>query len=135
MPRKRWHLIAREQVTVTGGVPAVALSLLEQADGHDLSSLELVTFGGAPSPVSLPRRHPRRGCGAMPGQGWGMTETSATCTTHSGQDYLHRPASCGPALPVCRLKVMKDGDGIAARHAGRIVGLRSQYREGLLEPP
>ena len=43
-------LIAREKVTVTGGVPAVALSLLEQAEGHDLSSLELVTFGGAPSP-------------------------------------------------------------------------------------
>jgi acyl-CoA synthetase (AMP-forming)/AMP-acid ligase II len=38
-----------------------------------------------------------------------MTETSATCTTHSGQDYLHRPMSCGPALPVCRLKVM-DGE-------------------------
>jgi acyl-CoA synthetase (AMP-forming)/AMP-acid ligase II len=45
----------------------------------------------------------------MPGQGWGMTETSATCTTHSGPDYLHRPASCGPALPVYRLRVMKDG--------------------------
>ena len=38
-----------------------------------------------------------------------MTETSATCTSHSGPDYLHRPASAGPALPVCRLKVM-DGD-------------------------
>jgi long-chain acyl-CoA synthetase len=45
----------------------------------------------------------------MPGQGWGMTETSATCTSHSGEDYLHRPSSCGPALPVCRLKIMKDG--------------------------
>src|SRR5207302_9517476 len=48
-------LIGREQVTVTGGVPAVALSLLERVEGHDLSSLQLVTFGGAPSPASLPR--------------------------------------------------------------------------------
>jgi acyl-CoA synthetase (AMP-forming)/AMP-acid ligase II len=101
-------LIEREKVTVTGGVPAVALSLLDSRQGHDLSSLELVTFGGAPSPVSLPARIFRE-LGAWPGQGWGMTETSATCTTHSGPDYLHRPASCGPALPVCRLKVM-DGD-------------------------
>ena len=101
-------LIAREKVTVTGGVPAVALSLLERADGHDLSSLELITFGGAPSPASLPRRI-RDELGAMPGQGWGMTETAATCTSHSGEDYLHRPASCGPALPVSRLKIMKDG--------------------------
>ena len=99
------RLIAREKVTVTGGVPAVALSLLEQAGAHDLSSLELVTYGGAPCPVSL-AGDIRARLGAMPGQGWGMTETSATCTTHSGQDYLHRPASCGPALPVCRLKVM-----------------------------
>jgi long-chain acyl-CoA synthetase len=100
-------LIAREKVTVTGGVPAIALSLLEQADDHDLSSLELVTYGGAPCPLSL-AQDIRARLGAMPGQGWGMTETSATCTTHSGRDYLHRPESCGPALPVYRLKVMKE---------------------------
>jgi len=82
--------------------------LLEQAGEHDLSSLELITYGGAPCPASL-AGDIRARLGAMPGQGWGMTETSATCTTHSGLDYLHRPASCGPALPVCRLKVM-DGD-------------------------
>ncbi|HEY2007911.1 MAG TPA: AMP-binding protein [Rhizomicrobium sp.] len=101
-------LIERERVTVTGGVPAVALSLLDHAQDHDLSSLELVTFGGAPSPPSLAPRI-RVELGAMPGQGWGMTETSATCTSHSAQDYLHRPFSCGPALPVCLLKVM-DGE-------------------------
>jgi long-chain acyl-CoA synthetase len=101
-------LIARERVTVTGGVPAVALSLLEHVKEHDVSSLEFVTFGGAPSPVTLPHRIADR-FGAMPGQGWGMTETSATCTTHSGEDYLGRPASCGPALPVSRLKILKNG--------------------------
>jgi long-chain acyl-CoA synthetase len=100
-------LIARERVTVTGGVPAVALSLLERMENHDLSSLQLVTFGGAPSPASLPRQIRDR-LGALPGQGWGMTETSATCTSHSGEDYLHRPASCGPALPVSRLKIVKN---------------------------
>jgi long-chain acyl-CoA synthetase len=107
-PAQALSLIARERVTVAGGVPAVALSLLEQAEGHDVSSLELVTFGGAPSPPSLAARI-RQTLGAMPGQGWGMTETSATCTTHSAEEYLQRPASCGPALPVSRLKIMKDG--------------------------
>ena len=101
-------LIEREKVTVTGGVPAVPLSLLETAGGRNLSSLELITFGGAPPPLSLPGRI-HATFGAMPGQGWGMTETSATCTTHSAEDYLNRPSSCGPALPVCRLKIM-DGD-------------------------
>lgn len=101
-------LIAHERVTVTGGVPAVALALLDHAQTHNLSPLELVTYGGAPSPHALAGRIVEE-LGAMPGQGWGMTETSATCTSHSGHDFLARPASCGPALPVCDLKVM-DGE-------------------------
>jgi len=112
-------LIARERVTVTGGVPAVALSLLEEMQDHDLSSLQLVTYGGAPSPNSLAHRIRDR-LGAMPGQGWGMTETSATCTSHSGEDYLHRPSSCGPALPVSRLKILKDGVEQPAGMAGEL---------------
>jgi long-chain acyl-CoA synthetase len=107
-PHEAFQLIAREKVTVTGGVPAIVTSLLEQAAGHDVSSLELVTFGGAPAPISLAAGICAH-LGAMPGQGWGMTETSATCTSHSAEEYLHRPASCGPALPVSRIKIMKDG--------------------------
>ncbi len=106
--REAVALIERERVTVTGGVPAVPLALMEAAQDHDLSSLELVTFGGAPSPAALAARVRDR-LGAMPGQGWGMTETSATCTSHSAEEFLHRPGSCGPALPVSRLKIMKDG--------------------------
>jgi long-chain acyl-CoA synthetase len=112
-------LIAREKVTVTGGVPAVALALLDHAGDHDLSSLELVTFGGAPSSLSLPDRIRDR-LGAMPGQGWGMTETSATCTSHSAEDYLNRPSSCGPALPVCRLKVMQGDRELPPGVAGEL---------------
>lgn len=107
-PQGALALIERERITVTGGVPAIALALLEQADAPDLSSLQLVTYGGAPSPATLAGRIRAR-LGAMPGQGWGMTETSATCTTHSAEDFLNRPASCGPVLPVGRLKVMQAG--------------------------
>lgn len=107
-PKEALRLIARERVTVTGGVPAIALALLEAGGDHDLSSLQLVTYGGAPSPASLAARV-RDYLGAMPGQGWGMTETSATCTTHAAEDFLGRPASCGPVLPVGKLKVVRDG--------------------------
>jgi long-chain acyl-CoA synthetase len=103
------RLIARERVTVAGGVPAIPLTLLEHKGGHDISSLELISYGGAPCPVTLAARI-RDELGAWPGQGWGMTETSATFTSHSAEDYLDHPESCGPALPVGRLKVMmKDG--------------------------
>jgi long-chain acyl-CoA synthetase len=118
-PPEALTLIEREHVTVTGGVPAVPLSLMAQAGGYDLSSLELITFGGAPSPAALPGRI-RAELGAMPGQGWGMTETSATCTSHSAEEFLHRPGSCGPVLPVGRLKVMKDGAEVPPGTVGEL---------------
>jgi long-chain acyl-CoA synthetase len=132
--REALDLIARERVTVTGGVPAVALSLLEEVQEHDVSSLQLVTYGGAPSPSSLPHRI-RLCLGAMPGQGWGMTETSATCTTHSGEDYLHRPSSCGPALPVSRIKIMKDGVEQPAGTAGELWALGPNVVKGYWNRP
>src|SRR3546814_12435297 len=46
--------------------------------------------------------------GALPGSGWGMTETMATVTTHSGEDYLNRPESCGHADATADLKIMDE---------------------------
>ena len=100
-------LIEREKVSATGGVPTIAWQILEHPDRdkYDLSSLESISYGGAPSAPELVRRI-RSDLGAMPGNGWGMTETMATVTSHSGEDYLHRPESCGPAVPVSDLKIM-----------------------------
>jgi len=127
-------LIAREKVMVTGGVPAIALSLVEEAGTHDLSSLQLVTYGGAHSPSWLPG-HIRERLGAMPGQGWGMTETSATCTTHSGEDYLRRPVSCGPVLPVGRIKILKDGVEQPPGKAGELWAFGPNIAKGYWNRP
>jgi acyl-CoA synthetase (AMP-forming)/AMP-acid ligase II len=132
--REALALIERERVTVTGGVPAVALSLLDSAESADLSSLELLTFGGAPSPVSLPGRIFNE-LGAWPGHGWGMTETSATCTSHAGPDYLHRPASCGPALPVCRLKIMNGDNELPPGVAGELWAFGPNIVKGYWKRP
>ena len=35
-----------------------------------------------------------------------MTETSATATSNSSEDYENRPDSCGPPVPVTDLKIM-----------------------------
>ena len=101
------ELIERERVNVTGGVPTIAWQLIEHPDRHkyDLSSLEAVAYGGAPSAPELVRRI-QSDLKAMPGNGWGMTETMATVTSHSAEDYLNRPESCGPPLPVADLKIM-----------------------------
>ncbi len=100
-------LIEQEKVTGAGGVPTIAWQLIEHParEKYDLSSLESVTYGGAPSAPELVRKIRETFPGSMPGNGWGMTETSATVTSHVGEDYENRPDSCGPACAVCDLKV------------------------------
>ena len=115
-----FELIEKERVTATGGVPAIAWQLLEHPDRdkYDLSSLESIAYGGAPSAPELVRRI-ESDLHALPSNGWGMTETSATVTSHSAEDYLHRPDSCGPALPVSDLKIMSE-DGTREMPVGDV---------------
>ncbi|MGD0864138.1 MAG: class I adenylate-forming enzyme family protein [Rhizomicrobium sp.] len=102
------QLIEREKINQAGGVPTIAWQLIEHPARakYDLSSLESVSYGGAPSAPELVRKVVETFPKSLPGNGWGMTETSATCTTHSAEDYEYRPSSCGPAVPVCDLKIM-----------------------------
>ncbi len=113
-------LIERERVQATGGVPTIAWQLLDHPDRerYDLSSLETISYGGAPSAPDLVRRL-HETFGVMPGNGWGMTETMATVTQHSAEDYLARPTSCGPPVPVADLKVM-DVDGAGELPVGDV---------------
>jgi long-chain acyl-CoA synthetase len=105
---KAMQVIEKEKINSAGGVPTIAWQLLEHPNRskYDLSSLESVAYGGAPSAPELVKQIKATWPKSAPGQGWGMTETSATCTTHSGEDYENRPTSCGPAVAVCDLKIM-----------------------------
>ncbi len=106
-PVKAFGIIEREKVTSTGGVPTIAWQLLEHPERHkfNLSSIEAVSYGGAPAAPELVLRIHEE-FGALPATGWGMTETSATVTLLSSEEYLNRPSSCGPAVPVADLKIM-----------------------------
>ncbi|RVU20246.1 class I adenylate-forming enzyme family protein [Methylobacterium oryzihabitans] len=110
---RRWDLatalglIERERCTSAGGVPTIAWQLLDgrEAGTHDLSSLESISYGGAPAPAELVRRLRAAFPHAVPATGWGMTETSGTFTHHQAEDYVHHPDSCGPPLPVCEARI------------------------------
>ncbi|WP_213980119.1 class I adenylate-forming enzyme family protein [Sphingomonas sp. dw_22] len=106
-PVKAMEVIAREKVNQTGGVPTIAWQLLEhpERENHDLSSLESIAYGGAPSAPELVRRIYEE-FGALPSNGWGMTETMATVTSHGAEDYLSRPTSAGPPVAVADLRIM-----------------------------
>ena len=101
------EIIEREKVNSTGGVPTTAWQLLEHPErgNYDLSSLEAIGYGGAPSAPELVRRIAAE-FNAIPTNGWGMTETTATVTTHGAEDYLNRPESCGPPVAVADLRIM-----------------------------
>jgi long-chain acyl-CoA synthetase len=106
------EIIEREKVNMTGGVPTIAWQLLEHPDRarYDLSSLDSIAYGGAPSAPELVRRIHAE-FGALPGNGWGMTETTATVTSLSGEDYLARPDSAGAPVAAADIEVRAE-DGV-----------------------
>jgi long-chain acyl-CoA synthetase len=124
-PELAFSLIEKERVTQAGGVPTIAWQLIEHpARGdYDLSSLESVAYGGAPAAAELVRRIRQTFPKSQPGSGWGMTETSGTFTHHQGEDYENRPDSCGPASPVCEMKIVgPDGETLAPGEVGELWG-------------
>jgi len=111
---KAFELIQRERIQSAGGVPTIAWQLIEHPlrSNYDLSSLESVAYGGAPSAPELVRKIKETFPKSAPGNGWGMTETCATVTTHGSEDYANRPMSCGPAVPVAELEIRDAADGV-----------------------
>src|SRR5690349_1349734 len=112
--QRRWdadkalELIQREKINTAGGVPTIAWQIIEHPRFHefDLSSLETISYGGAPSAPELVRRMKERFPGLKPGQGWGMTETSATATSNFAEDYERKPSSCGVVPPTGEAKIV-----------------------------
>jgi long-chain acyl-CoA synthetase len=111
---RAFELIEREKIQSAGGVPTIAWQLIEHPAraNYDLSSLESVAYGGAPSAPELVRKLREVFPKSMPGQGWGMTETCATVTSNGAEDYMNRPESCGPAAPVSELQIRDPVDGV-----------------------
>jgi len=136
-PATALALVERERVHVIGGVPTIAWQLVEHPDRDrfDLTSIESIAYGGAPSAPELVRRIDSD-LVAAPNSGWGMTETSATVTRHGAEDYLHRPDSCGPPLPVAELRIMDpDGRELPTGAVGELWAFGPQIVQGYWRNP
>lgn len=124
-PVRAFELIERERIGSAGGVPTIAWQLIEhpRRAEFDLSSLETLSYGGAPSAPELVRKIVETFPKSQAGNGWGMTETSATFTSHVGEDYANRPMSAGPCVPVCDMDVRDpDGKVLPAGDVGELYG-------------
>lgn len=106
------ELIEREQLTSFIAPAAMTGDLVRHAEatGQALPSLLQVGGGGAPRAPDQVRRIHSSLANAMPGLGWGMTETNAIGAGIQGQDYLDRPLSTGRCSLVLDMRIV-DGLG------------------------
>jgi long-chain acyl-CoA synthetase len=120
-------LVERERVTATLGVPSMLAALNEEqlARPRDVSSLELIAFGGAPSATATLRRTHHAFPRARLLHIYGATETAPIATTLLGVErVLHAPQarSCGqPAVGVDVEVRAADGSRAPAGEVGEVV--------------
>lgn len=111
-PSVALSLIEQERISVFHGVPTMAWELMQapEFEHTDLSTLRSVQSGGAPRPpehlsMMLNKFPPR----AIPGLGYGLTETNAIGAIISGEFYKVRPQSTGrPTPPVTAVEIRDD---------------------------
>ena len=107
-------LIEEERISVFHGAPTMAWELMQSPnfDSTDISSLRGVQSGGAPRPPEhlnmIMEKFPDK---AIPGLGYGLTETNAIGAIISGKFYASRPDSTGrPTPPVTSVKIVDEQD-------------------------
>ncbi len=122
---KALELIEKERLSVLHGVPTMTWEVMHSPlfDKTDLRSLRSVQSGGAPRPPEhlslMLKKFPEK---AVPGLGYGLTETNAIGATITGDFYLARPESTGrPAQPVTSMKIVDQaGNTLGPEEIGEI---------------
>jgi len=104
------EIIERERVSMIGGVPTVAMQIIDHPDfeKYDTSSVTSIAYGGAPAPPELVSRLAAHFPMGQPSNGYGLTETSAALASNPGADYVAKPSSCGPCYPVNEVAVVPE---------------------------
>ncbi len=109
-PERALELIEKERVVTFGGVPAMAMQVLDSPNfaKYDTSSIKGVSYGGAPAPPDLVRRIRAAWPVGQPSNGYGLTETSSVTSMNTGADYIAKPDSIGPPVPVTDVAIVPE---------------------------
>lgn len=129
-PAEVFHLVEKERVTCCALVPTMANALVHSPERtkFDLSSLRLITIGGAASSPTLVKAvEEKLGCTCI--SGYGLTETAPaiafsppkTGVMWQGEDRYARQARTGFAIPGVELRV-KDVNGNDVPRDGKTIG-------------
>lgn len=108
------RLIEREKISSVSGVPVMAREIISHPDfaSTDTSSLMTLGGGGAQLQPDLVGKIDQKVATARPNTGYGMTETCGIITSISGDHFVDKPASCGPAMPVYETKIANPVSGM-----------------------
>ena len=115
-PPGRWdpgthlRLTAEHRVSAWSGVPTQFWRMLEHPDfdAFDLSSLTLVSSGGAPFPPELMRVLNEKIPTAQLSNGYGMSESMGVGTLLSGARYVTHRESVGAPYPTIEVQIRDD---------------------------
>ncbi|MFB6781535.1 long-chain fatty acid--CoA ligase [Streptomyces sp. NPDC056352] len=116
------ELIERHRITFVFGVPTMydLMARLPQWGTADLSSLRLLTCGGAPVPTSLIDLYQRRGLTFL--QGYGMTEAAPGTLLLDAEHAVSKAGSAGVPHFFSDVRVLApDGSEVAPGELGEVM--------------
>ena len=149
-PKEWMDLVEREEATRAMMVPTMLKRLMDHPDfhRHDLSSLEVITYGAAPMPREVIARAIREFPATRFINAFGQTETAATITILPPDDHLlegsqeeierklKRLSSIGRPLGDVEVRIVdEDGTPVAPGEVGEIVARGSRLMKGYWHLP
>ncbi|GMK59579.1 hypothetical protein CspeluHIS016_0801850 [Cutaneotrichosporon spelunceum] len=124
---RRWSvkeavkLILDQKVNLIGGVPSIAVAIMQSKGLPPNYPMKAVAFGGAAPPSRLAHDIRDQFPDANGSHGWGMTETTVLHCQHVGADYYAKPKSCGPPMPICDIRIVdENGRPVGPNQVGQI---------------
>jgi len=144
-PKEWMELVEAEKVGRAMMVPTMLKQLLDHPDfsKHDLSSLQVITYGAAPMPLEVIKRAVDIFPGVSFINAFGQTETASTITTLSPEDHnivgteeekekkLKRLSSIGKPMPDVEMKIFdEEGNELPSGGVGEIMARGPRVMSG-----
>ncbi|HZU40060.1 MAG TPA: AMP-binding protein [Solirubrobacteraceae bacterium] len=129
------ELVAEHRLQISALVPSMlALLAAEELERYDLSSLQILTSGGAPLAPELVAEWARRVPHVTIRQGYGLTESAALIsTTPVGEG---KPGSVGRPVPGGELRIVdEDGIEVEPGEVGEIICRSPAIMQGYWNSP
>ena len=144
-PKEWMELVESERANRAMMVPTMLKMLMDHPDfhQHDLSSLEVITYGAAPMPLEVIKRAIQEFPGARFINAFGQTETASTITMVPPEDHvmegspeevekkLKRLTSIGKPLDDVEVRIVdEEGNDVPLGEVGEIVAQGDRLMKG-----